>query len=118
MVTRKEAIARIRTALRARSGRSWSVTGSTGTAYGWITVSSLPRQRADHDYMTFEDCETLGLLMGQRDPAHCQGISISPDHRELYVDFAEGRRAMDGRPVWTKQDAAIAMDAAEGQGRR
>lgn len=35
---RNETIARIRAALKRRSGRPWSVTGGRGTARGWITL--------------------------------------------------------------------------------
>lgn len=37
-LTRDEAIIRIRAALKARTGRAWSVTGGRGSDWGWITV--------------------------------------------------------------------------------
>jgi hypothetical protein len=42
---RDETIKRIRKALRARSGKDWSVTGGRGTAWGWITIDAPPRRR-------------------------------------------------------------------------
>ncbi len=44
-LTRDEAIRRIRAGLKARSSREWSVTGGRGTAWGWITIDVLPRER-------------------------------------------------------------------------
>jgi hypothetical protein len=49
---------RIKAALRARSGKDWSVTGGRGTAYGWIAIS-VPKRRLgcarlhDFDYQTW-----------------------------------------------------------------
>lgn len=42
---RDETIRRVRSALRRRSGRAWSVTGGRGTAWGWITVDAPPAAR-------------------------------------------------------------------------
>ena len=39
---RNEAIKRIKAALKARSGKSWSVTGGKGTAWGWIKIDTTP----------------------------------------------------------------------------
>ena len=88
---RDEAIARIRKALRERSGKAWSVTGGRGTAWGWITIESPPRRRVD-GYMTAADCEELGRLFGLSRPAHFQGVSIpaASDYRQWYVEQAEG----------------------------
>ncbi len=47
-IDRDEAIARIRTALKRRSGKAWSVTGGRGTAWGWITVEAPPARRTKH----------------------------------------------------------------------
>jgi hypothetical protein len=43
-MTRDDAISAIRTALRKRSGKAWSVKGGRGTSSGWITISSPPRR--------------------------------------------------------------------------
>jgi hypothetical protein len=42
---RDAAIKRIKTALQRRSGKTWSVTGGRGTAWGWITIDAPPRRR-------------------------------------------------------------------------
>jgi hypothetical protein len=43
-VDRDETIKAIRTALKRRSGKTWSVTGGRGTAGGWINISAPPRR--------------------------------------------------------------------------
>ncbi|HET9189822.1 MAG TPA: hypothetical protein VFN69_04540 [Rudaea sp.] len=100
---RNETIARIRTALRKRSGKAWSVTGGRGTAYGWITISAPPARRVQpFDYLSEADGAELAQLLG-KDRIHCQGESIpdSHDYYREYVDRAEGRApAVYGRPYW------------------
>ena len=114
---RAAVIARIRAALKARSGKIWSVTGGTGTAYGWITIDAPPARRTwscrlkvgavtdypqdyeDYDSgipgrtMSPDDQRELGQLMGLDGKAHCQGVSIpaSHEHYREYIDRAEGR---------------------------
>lgn len=114
---RDEAVARIRKALRQRTGRTWSVTGGRGTAWGWITIDAPPARRTMHSrlkpmarstsptdyemvdtgepggYMTPEDQKILGDALGLTDRAHHQGVSIpaSSAYYEEYVARAEGR---------------------------
>ena len=100
-LSRKAVIARIKAALRARSGKAWSVTGGSGTAYGWITLDVPPAQRADLERRTKGQVE-LAALLGL--PAvHHQGVSIPASHayyRE-YIDRAEGRTpSVIGHPYW------------------
>ena len=108
-LSRDEAILRIRTALCQRSGKSWSVTGGTGTAYGCIHVDAPPARRTWHFGAThkeeYEDASKkyghmapteraeLAKLLGLAEPVHYQGVSIadSTGHRWEYVDRAEGR---------------------------
>lgn len=101
-IDRNRAIARIRAALKARSGKAWSVTGGRGTAWGWITVTAPP-QRRQGGSMTDADRAELGRLLGLGAPVHHQGamIAASYAYRVEYVDRAEGRepRAV-GRPYW------------------
>lgn len=115
-VDRNGAIKRIRSALKRRSGRDWSVTGGRGTAWGWIRISAPPRRltddweggprSADGDYfgyMTLEDRETLGNLLNLGKEAHPQGVSIpaSSGHRWEYIDRAEGREPQEfGVQYW------------------
>src|SRR4030065_1969408 len=42
-------IARIKRALESRSGKRWSVTGGTGTAYGWLHIDAPPSRRTWRD---------------------------------------------------------------------
>jgi hypothetical protein len=49
---RAEAIKKIKTALQKRSGKTWSVTGGKGTAYGWLTIDAPPARRTWHDTQT------------------------------------------------------------------
>jgi hypothetical protein len=44
---RNATIAAIRKALKARSGKSWSVRGDRGSAWGWIRISLPPKRAAD-----------------------------------------------------------------------
>lgn len=96
---RNAVIARIKAALKARSGKTWSVTGGRGTAYGWITIDAPPARRTatrdsetGGEYTTKADRSELAALLGL-DSVHLQGVSIaaSSDHYREYVDRAEGR---------------------------
>lgn len=88
MINRNEAISRIRKALKARSGKAWSVRGGRGTAWGWIDVDAPPRRRNEHHLMSDDDRAELAGLFGL-DAAHHQGLAISPDARDDYVARAE-----------------------------
>lgn len=115
-LTRKAVIKRIKTALQQRSGKAWSVTGGSGTAYGWLMIDAPPARCTCHavlppgavgnpsdyievdtgmpgGYMTVADRQELAGLLGLDKPVHCQGESIMSSHdayRE-YIDRAEGR---------------------------
>lgn len=123
---RNEAIAAIKSALKRRSGKSWSVRGGTGTAWGWITINAppsrqtfrtrlregctvdLPENYEEYDsgriggYLSPADRAELAKLLGL-DSVHCQGVSIpaSYEYRREYVDRAEGRQpSVIGTPYW------------------
>jgi hypothetical protein len=51
-VDRDEAIARIKSALKLRSGKTWSVKGNRGTAWGWIDIDAPPKRRTWKDVQT------------------------------------------------------------------
>jgi hypothetical protein len=117
-LTRNAVMARIKAALQRRSGKTWSVTGGHGTAYGWITIDAPPKRRTAHavlkpgktsgywpsDYMvidaghpggnmTLADRLELARLLGLPGAVHDQGESVMNSHdayRE-YIDRAEGR---------------------------
>lgn len=100
---RNQTISEIRTALRRRSGRAWSVTGGRGTAWGWIKISAPPARLAQFGYMTADDQRQLGELLGLDGAAHPQGISVpsSNDYYQEHIDRANGRApSVIGRPYW------------------
>lgn len=84
-------IKRIRAALKRRSGKSWSVKGGNGTAWGWIKIESPPRRRDGYSMTEAERVE-LGELMGLNGPAHHQGVSVpdQSDYRREHIQRAEG----------------------------
>lgn len=124
-VTRDETIQAVRTALRRRSGKAWSVTGGRGTGWGWIHVDAPPARRTWHYVETgardadgmpvyeerpgdtgghmspAERAELAGLL--GLDAAHFQGVSI-PANSEYYREYvarAEGLSpTVRGSPYW------------------
>lgn len=124
---RNETINRIRTALKRRSGKQWSVIGGRGTAWGWIRIDAPPARRTwghrlkegvvtnrPEDYEEYDSGEPgrsmspidraeLGTLLGFDKPAHHQGVSIaaSNDYWQEYIDRAEGRTpAKIAQPYW------------------
>jgi len=42
---RNETMKKIKSALKRRSGKEWSVTGGKGTAWGWLMIQSPPKRR-------------------------------------------------------------------------
>lgn len=111
-IDRNDAIVLIREALKRRSGKTWSVTGGSGTAWGWIRIMSPPMRRVSSDgtpqpgrnwYMTAEDCAELGELLGLGEPVHIQGESIpaASDYRRAYIARARGLEVIgDAQPYW------------------
>ena len=100
--TRDEAIAEIKAALKARTGRAWSVKGGRGSVWGWITITAQPRQLDQYGAMTDSDRDLLAAALGL-DSVHHQGVSIpaGSDYRREYVDRAHGRTPRTiGRPYW------------------
>ena len=102
-VDRDDAIHLIRTALRERSGKTWSVTGGRGTAWGWIEITAPPKRRVEYGYMTDADRAELGELLGLGKPAHCQGenVAASSEYRREYVARARGLTPTKiAQPYW------------------
>lgn len=126
---RNETIKRIRTALKKRSGKTWSVTGGRGTAWGWLTIDAPPARRTfthepkphnttnEPGVENWDEVDTgeagghtgpderaeLAQLLGLEEPVHHQGVSIpsSSDYWNEYIDRAEGRTpAKCGEPYW------------------
>ena len=117
-IDRNEAIKEIRSALKRRSGKSWSVTGGRGTAWGWITIDVPPAQRCYHSVGPGAECKSEGKnsghmsiaarreladLLGFEKPVHQQGVSIpsSNDYYQEHIDRANGRPpSVIGKPYW------------------
>ena len=114
-LSRAAVISRIRKGLQTRTGRTWSVTGGRGTAWGWIRISAPPARKVCFDKacdrvacthgryeMTEDDLAMLSLALGER-MVHHQGVSIpasSAYYRE-FIDRAEGRTPeVIGTPYW------------------
>lgn len=109
---RNETMKKIKEALKDRSGKSWSVKGGTGTAYGWITIDVMPKARTwdaegvtpkdEWGYSSKADREELGKLLGL-ETVHCQGVSIpsSNAYYQEFLDRSEGRApSVMGTPYW------------------
>jgi hypothetical protein len=102
-MNRSECIEKIRAGLKRRSDRAWSVTGRTGTAYGWIRVSAPPRRCVVDGYrMSEDDRSELARLLGLESVSG-QGVSIpaSTNYYAEYIERAEGRTpSVYGTPYW------------------
>ncbi|WP_099024339.1 hypothetical protein [Mycolicibacterium palauense] len=103
---RDTAIKAIRAALKERSGKTWSVRGGTGTAWGWITISAPPKRIVNYR-MTTEDTAELYALLGidraPRGDGREQSITVAdhPDYRREYVARAQGRDPeVIAQPYW------------------
>jgi hypothetical protein len=123
---RASVIAALKRNLQERSGKSWSVTGGRGTAYGWLTIQAPPARRtwshrlragavADmpENYEEYdagkpahnnspEDRAELATLLGL-ERVHCQGVSIAASH-EYYREYLARSRgeapAKIATPYW------------------
>lgn len=100
---RDETIAIIRVELRRRTGRTWTVEGGTGTAWGWITVTAPPKRRGGKwGPMTGDDRRVLADALGLAAVGD-QGeqIPAQADYRVEYVARARGEKpAVTGTPGW------------------
>lgn len=85
-ISRDDAIRAIRQGLKARSGKSWSVTGGRGTGWGWITITAPPRRR-EGGALSEADRAELGDLLGLGRTVHHQGETI-PGGSDHYREFA------------------------------
>jgi hypothetical protein len=101
MTERDEAIVLIRAALKRRSGKSWSVKGGRGTAWGWISISSPPSRKVGGWQLSEADQAELSALLGRT--VHHQGVSVpaSSEYRREFIARAEGREPeVVGTPYW------------------
>ncbi len=103
--SRDETIARIRAALKRRTGHSWSVTGGRGTAWGWITVTTPPAHQKKHGRtnMSPGECIALARVLGMASAVHFQGWSI-PSQGDYYKDAImraeKGLSTENPQPYW------------------
>lgn len=127
MNDRNETIKTIKAALQRRSGKTWSVTGGRGTAWGWIKIEAptarrtwghrlkspnaadIPENYEPYDSgepdrgMSPADCAELGRLLGLDSPTSTQGVSVasSSAYYAEYVDRANGRTPAEiAQPYW------------------
>ena len=124
---RNEAIKRIKKGLESRTGRRWSVTGGSGTSWGWIKIKAMPARctwghrlkpgmsdnhpprEAYEPYDTGEsgrdmspdDTAALAAALDVRPDCQGESIAASSDYYWEYVDRAEGRPPRcKGEPYW------------------
>lgn len=100
-IDRDTAIRAIRQSLKDRSGKTWSVRGGRGTAWGWITISTPPARSDRYGRMSEEDAAELAELLGLSG-AHQQGVSVpdSSDHRREYMNRAAGLPYSVAQAYW------------------
>lgn len=99
---RDTAIARIRAALKSRSGKPWSVKGGRGTAWGWITITAPPARRNECNRLQPTDREELRGLFGP-EMVDDSGIQIpaSDAYYQHWVERAEtGATSTTPQPYW------------------
>ena len=122
-MSREEVISQLKASLKARSKTPWSVTGGTGTAYGWIKIKAAPRfctwgnrapnQNPGRDGWEAYDTgktgrsmspahrEELRILLGWESQQEYASIPPQTDYRQEYLDRAAGRApAVTGKPDW------------------
>lgn len=93
---RKQAIAEIKTALKRRSCKTWSVRG-VGRIYATIVVSTPPKKRVD-GLMTLDDVVELKALLGLRENYLIDLQGFSFENWSELVERANGR-LVDGPSV-------------------
>lgn len=102
-LTRDEAIAAMREALRQRSGKAWSVKGGRGATWGWIDIVSPPRRLVDGYMSDAERAELCALLNLQGSMVATQGVSI-PAGSDYYAEYVARCRGetpkLFGKPYW------------------
>ena len=102
-MNRDEAISRIKTALKKRTGRVWSVTAGRGTAWGWVRISAPPK-RLENGSLSDLDRAALARAMGfDLSEVHRSGISIpaSSAYYRAHVERAEtGSTELNPQPYW------------------
>ena len=101
---RAATIAAIRAALKRRTGHVWSVKGSTGTAWGWITVTTPPAHQKQHGrhQMSDGECIALAKVLGLHSVSR-SGWSIpasSAYYRDAVLRAETGASDVNPQPYW------------------
>ena len=127
---RDEAIARIRTALRRRSGVAWSVKGGRGTAWGWLRISAPPSRLGCgrfHSYVyggdDCRDCDAqrFELYGGATEcSAHacsdsCYRAYLTPEDRATLAHLLGGERVHAQGVVVSPDSREYYVRCAEGR---
>ena len=94
---RNEVIAELKKLLKARTGRTWSVTGGRGTSWGWITITAPPKRR-DGYQLADEDRAELEAIFGRVGNSH--SIPSSVDYRRQALRQAAGLDFVAAEPYW------------------
>jgi hypothetical protein len=92
---RDEAIKRIKSALKRRSGKSWSVTGGRGTAWGWISISAPPKR------CTWRTTQTRSPEPPTPDAYYEGALGITPQYR--VQPGAEDRITSPANDPWARE---------------
>ncbi len=116
-LSRAAVIRRIKAGLERRSGKKWSVTGGTGTAYGWLHIDAPSAKRTwrdrprpgatglgtyTEDYEPYDsgqpggsmgpaDRVELARLLGLDRADRNVSVAAGHDYYREYIDRAEGR---------------------------
>lgn len=97
---RSEVTKMIKGFLKARTGRDWSVTGGTGTAWGWLRITA-PKGRKVDFRATMEDQILLGLAMGCDWPQESFSVASSDGHWLAALQRAAGLEVTGSEvPYW------------------
>lgn len=86
-VPTNEACARMRAALKRRTGRSWRVYHGTGTAYCWIHIAPPAKRLVNGCDWTTEDRDAMRAILGRQNLID----TISPDEMGWALDTIEGK---------------------------
>jgi len=128
-MNRNETTKQMRTALKRRSGKTWSVTGGSGTSHSWLMIDAPPARRTfthipkphnttnEPGAENWDEVDTgkpgghtspkerreLATLLGLDSIVGTGGVSIpaSNDYWREYIDRCEGRTpAKCGEIYW------------------
>lgn len=87
---RAAAIGAIRTALRERSGKRWSVRGGRGTSYGQIIINAQEGRLDSNGNMTEADARELHALLAMGGAVPPGKVCVEPRRRLEFVARARG----------------------------